>query len=112
MAALPLDLGPTPALAASKLSPALAAKAGASPASTAKARAAAQDFEAVFLNAMFAPMFSGVGEGPFSGGQAAKTWQGFLVDEYAKGFAKAGGIGIADTVYRELIAQQEARGRA
>ena len=125
MAALPMDFGPTPALAAAKLSPALAAKAaspnispavaakaGVSPASTAKARAAAQDFEAVFLNAMFGQMFSGVGEGPFSGGQAAKTWQGFLTDEYAKNFAKAGGIGIGDTVYKELIAQQEARGRA
>ena len=115
MAGLPLDFGPTPALAASKLSPALAAKAAGpkvSPAAAAKARNAAQDFEAVFLNAMLSPMFSGVGEGPFSGGQAAKTWQGFLVDEYAKSFAKKGGVGIADTVYKELIAQQEARGRA
>ena len=114
MAALPMGFGPTPALAASKLSAALAAKAArpdVPPAVAAKARGAAQDFEAVFLNAMFGQMFSGVGEGPFSGGQAAKTWQGFLTDEYAKNFAKAGGIGIADTVYKELIALQEARGR-
>jgi Rod binding domain-containing protein len=32
-----------------------------------------------------------------------------LTDEYAKSFAKGGGIGIADQVYRTLIAQQEAR---
>ena len=32
-----------------------------------------------------------------------------LTDEYAKSFAKSGGIGIADQVYRTLIAQQEAR---
>ena len=120
MAALPMDFGPTPALAAAKLSPALAAKAaspnispavakaGVSPASTVKARAAAQDFEAVFLNAMFGQMFSGVGEGPFSGGQAAKTWQGFLTEEYSRNFAKAGGIGIADSVYKQLIAVQGA----
>ena len=115
MAALPMGFGPTPALAASKLSPALAAKTASpniSPAVAARARGAAQDFEAVFLNAMFGQMFSGVGEGPFSGGHAAKTWQSFLTDEYAKNFAKAGGIGIGDTVYKELIAQQEARGRA
>ena len=115
MAALPMGFGPTPALAASKLSPALAAKAAnpdISPAVAAKARGAAQDFEAVFLNAMFGQMFAGVGEGPFSGGQAAKTWQSFLTDEYAKSFAKAGGVGIGDAVYKELIAQQEARGRA
>ena len=80
MAALPMGFGPTPALAASKLSPALAAKAArpdVPPAVAAKARATAQDFEAVFLNAMFGQMFSGVGEGPFSGGQAAKTWQAY-----------------------------------
>ena len=71
-------------------------KPGVAPAADAKARGAAQDFEAVFLNSMFTQMFSGVGEGPFSGGQAAKTWQSFLTDEYAKNFAKAGGVGIAD----------------
>ena len=81
------------------------------PPAAAKARATAQDFEAVFLNSMFSQMFSGVERGPFSGGQAARTWHSFLTNKYAKNFAKAGGIGIADTVYRELIAQQEARAK-
>ena len=36
-------------------------------------------------------------------------WRSFLTDEYSKSFAKAGGIGIADHVYRSLLAQQEAR---
>jgi Rod binding domain-containing protein len=31
-----------------------------------------------------------------------------LTDEYSKSFAKAGGIGIADQVYRTLMARQEA----
>ena len=36
----------------------------------AKARAAAEDFEAVFLNSMFSQMFTGIdGEGPFGGDQ-------------------------------------------
>jgi flagellar protein FlgJ len=75
----------------------------------AKARAAAQDFEAVFLNAMFSEMFTGVdGEGPFGGGAGAGVWRSFLTDEYAKSFSRAGGIGLADDVYRTLIAQQEA----
>ena len=75
----------------------------------AKARAAAQDFEAVFLNAMFSEMFTGVdGEGPFGGGAGAGIWRSFLTDEYAKSFSRAGGIGLADDVYRTLIAQQEA----
>jgi Rod binding domain-containing protein len=76
----------------------------------AKARATSQDFEAVFLNSMFKQMFTGVeGEGPFGGNGATGVWRSFLTDEYAKSFAKAGGIGIADQVYKTLIAQQEAR---
>jgi flagellar protein FlgJ len=75
----------------------------------AKAKAAAQDFEAVFLNSMFQNMFTGLdSEGPFGGGPAVGVWRSFLTDEYAKSFAKAGGIGIADHVYRALIGQQEA----
>ena len=73
-----------------------------------KARAAAQDFEAVFLNSMFQQMFTGLqGEGPMGGNGPTGIWRSFLTDEFAKGFAKAGGIGIADQVYRSLIAQQE-----
>jgi Rod binding domain-containing protein len=75
-----------------------------------KARAAAQDFEAVFLNSMFQHMFTGIeGDGPFGGNGATGVWRSMLTDEYAKSFAKSGGIGIADQVYRTLIAQQEAR---
>jgi len=73
----------------------------------AKAKAAGQDFEAVFLNSMFQQMFSGVGQGPFSGGPGAQIWRSFLTDEYAKSFVKAGGVGIAPQVERELLAHQE-----
>jgi Rod binding domain-containing protein len=76
----------------------------------AKARAASQDFEAVFLNSMFQQMFTGIeGDGPFGGKGSSGVWRSFLTDEYSKSFAKAGGIGIADQVYQTLIAQQEAR---
>jgi peptidoglycan hydrolase FlgJ len=74
-----------------------------------KAKAAAQNFESVFLNSMFEHMFTGIdGEGPFGGNGATKVWRSFLTDAYAKSFAKAGGIGIADQVYRSLIGHQEA----
>jgi len=77
----------------------------------AKARAAAQDFEAVFLNALLQPMFSATkAEGPFGGGTGSEVWKSMLTDEYAKSFAAAGGIGIADHVYRQLIAAQEGHG--
>ena len=94
----PLDLFNANAPAAGKLSAA----------TKAKARASSQDFEAVFLNSMFQQMSTGLqGEGPFGGGGATGMWRSFLTDEYSKSFAKAGGIGIADQVYRSLIAQQE-----
>jgi flagellar protein FlgJ len=74
-----------------------------------RAREQAVDFEAVFLNNMFSQMFTGIdGDGPFGGGKAG-VWRSFLTDEYSKSFAKAGGIGIADHVYRALLNQQEAR---
>ena len=78
------------------------------PGKEAKARGAAQDFEAVFLNSMFQHMFTGIdGDGPFGGSGAIGVWRSMLTDEYAKSLAKAGGIGIADQVYRTLMAQQE-----
>jgi Rod binding domain-containing protein len=77
----------------------------------ARAREQAVEFEAVFLNNMFSQMFTGIdGDGPFGGGGKAGVWRSFLTDEYAKSFARSGGIGIADHVYRSLLAQQEAAG--
>jgi hypothetical protein len=78
----------------------------------ARAHAAAVNFEAQFLNSMFGQMLAGVqGDGPFGGGKAVGVWRSFLSEQYAKSFAKAGGIGIADKVYHTLLAQQEARAR-
>jgi len=89
---------------------ALGSTGGPSPDAKAKARANAVDFEAMFLSTMFNNMFTSIeGEGPFGGSGAGGIWRSFLSDEYAKSFAKAGGVGIADSVYRSLLAQQEAR---
>jgi peptidoglycan hydrolase FlgJ len=75
----------------------------------ARAREQAVEFESVFLNSMFSQMFTGIdGDGPFGGGKAG-VWRSFLTEEYSKSFAKAGGIGIADHVYRALLTQQEVR---
>lgn len=73
-----------------------------------KARAVAQEFESVFLSAMLQPMVSAANDGgPFGGSAATGVWRSMLTDEYAKSFSAAGGIGIADHVYRSLIAAQE-----
>jgi Rod binding domain-containing protein len=82
--------------------------AGAASGREGKARTAAVNFEAQFLNTMFSQMLTGIdGDGPFGGGPAVGVWRSFLTDQYAKSFAKAGGIGIADKVYHALLAQQE-----
>ena len=102
VAASPLSLAPGAASALNGTDPKLTAR-------ISKAKTAGEDFEAVFLNSMFQQMFTGVGDGPFSGGPGAQVWRSFLTDEYAKSFAKSGGIGIAAQVQRELLAHQETR---
>ncbi|MGZ5835545.1 MAG: rod-binding protein [Xanthobacteraceae bacterium] len=73
------------------------------------ARANAQDFEATFLNLMFQHMFTETnGDGPVGGGTGVGVWRSFLTDEFAKSFAKQGGIGLADQVYQSLLSHQEA----
>ena len=72
-----------------------------------KAKAAAGNFEAMFINSMFQQMFTGVdGDGPMGGSGPLKIWRSFMTDQYAKTFAKNGGIGIASQVYNELLKQQ------
>ena len=72
-----------------------------------KAKGAAQDFEAMFLNQMFSQMTSGLqGEGPFGNTPGTGVWRSMLTEQYSKSFAEAGGIGISKDVYRELILQQ------
>ena len=81
-----------------------------SPQAQLKAKGAAQDFESVFLNSMFSQMTSGIkGEGPFGDTPGTGVWRSMLTEEYSKSFAKAGGVGISDDVYRTLILQQANR---
>jgi Rod binding domain-containing protein len=73
------------------------------PRGDAAARRTAQDFEAQALGALLAPMFQGLdSKGPFTGGAAEAQWRPMLVDAIAKDLAKAGGLGIADAVLREI----------
>jgi Rod binding domain-containing protein len=78
-----------------------------SPKAQARAKATATDFEAMFLNSMFANMTSGLkGEGPFGDTVGTGVWRSLLTEQYSKTFAQAGGVGIASEVYRTLIMQQ------
>ncbi len=76
----------------------------------ARLHAQAQDFEVQFVNSMFQHMYTGLeGDGPFGNSTGVGPWRSFLTEEYAKSFVKSGGIGIADSVYKSLLAHQEAR---
>jgi Rod binding domain-containing protein len=76
-------------------------------AAQAKAKATATDFEGMFINSMFSQMTSGLkGDGPFGDTPATGVWRSMLTEQYSKNFAKAGGVGISDQVFRELILQQ------
>jgi flagellar protein FlgJ len=78
-----------------------------SPQAQAKAKSTAQDFEAMFLNQMFSQMTNGLqGEGPFGNTPGTGVWRSMLTEQYSKSFAKAGGVGISNDVYRTLILQQ------
>ena len=71
-------------------------------------RKVAEEFEAVALTTMLASMFAGISsDGPLGGGYAEDTYRGLLVEEYASTLSRAGGVGIADSVYRDLLALQE-----
>jgi len=79
------------------------------PADPAAAIAAAREFEAVFLGQMIKPMFQTLDtDPPFGGGFAEGVWRDVLADEVGRAVAAAGGIGIADSVARELLRAQEA----
>lgn len=71
-------------------------------------REAAEEFESVFLNNMLQTMFGSLeGGGTWGNGTGSDAWQSFLVEEYAHSITEAGGIGLADSVERELLALQE-----
>jgi peptidoglycan hydrolase FlgJ len=67
----------------------------------------AQDFEASFLSVMLAQMFQGVDTAaPFGGGHGEQMFKSFFTDAVAKQVAKSGGVGVADSVAKEMLKLQ------
>lgn len=79
------------------------------PAAGGGAQAPAEEFEAFFLGQMLSYMFAGVDDDPLFGSHGERVFQSLLVQEYGKVMARAGGVGIADAVQRELLRQQEVK---
>ena len=75
-----------------------------------KAKKTAQEFETMFLEQTLERVFASSGtEGPLGdNGTGGAVYRSMLVKEYAGGIAKAGGVGIASQIYRELLKLQEA----
>jgi Rod binding domain-containing protein len=73
-------------------------------------RKTAQNFEASFLSQMLKPMFANLGAAkPFGGGTGEDMWRSLQVNEYGKAIAQKGGIGLADSVFREMLKLQEVK---
>ncbi|MFP5448820.1 MAG: rod-binding protein [Alphaproteobacteria bacterium] len=67
----------------------------------------AEDFEAAFLSIMMQQMFTASEvSAPFGGGQAENQFRSFLTEAFARETTKSGGIGLADTVAREMLKLQ------
>lgn len=72
-----------------------------------KAKDAGQKFEAQFLSTMFQHMFQGLEtDGPFGGGAGEEMFRSLMTEAMGKQVAKSGGIGLADTVQREILKMQ------
>ena len=103
MSALTLTAPPITGLQASVTAPASATellKRG-------QIRETAEKFEASFMSVMMQSMFAGVKTSqPFGGGQAEEMFKSLLTESMAKEVSKAGGVGLADTIQREMLKLQ------
>jgi Rod binding domain-containing protein len=67
----------------------------------------ARKFESQFLSIMLQQMFEGVKtSAPFGGGPGEDMFKSFMTDAMGQQMTRAGGIGIADTVQREMLKLQ------
>ncbi len=67
----------------------------------------AQELEASFLSEMLKNAGVGKARDAFGGGAGEDHFSTFLVQEYATATVEAGGIGLAESIYRSLIRNQE-----
>jgi len=73
----------------------------------ARIKQTAEGFESSFMSVMMQQMFEGVKtEEPFGGGQGEEMFKSVLTDAMAKQVTKAGGVGLASTIQREMLKMQ------
>ena len=100
---------PTAKLAVGMATTALGAVKQALNPSEQKIKKTADDFETMFLENMMSQVFpQEAAEGPVGdNGTGSQVYRGMLVNEYAKSVAKSGGVGMSDTIYRQMLQMQE-----
>jgi peptidoglycan hydrolase FlgJ len=106
--ALPLAL-PRPEAAAAALATGVSTAGRAHAAAgrgDAELRRAAEEFEATFLSQMLKS--AGLDKAPseFGGGEGEDQFGSFLVQEQARAMVKAGGIGLAETIFEAMKERQ------
>jgi flagellar protein FlgJ len=79
------------------------------PPDLAAVKKAAQDFEAMAIGQLLAPMFDTVdtAHGKFGGGAGEETWKPMLVAEFGKHIAAHGGFGLAAPIAAAMLRMQE-----
>ncbi len=75
----------------------------------AKTLKSAQSFESMAINQMLQPMFATEDDSDnmFSGGAGEKQFRPMLVEQIAKQMENNGGIGLTDSIDRQMLAMQE-----
>ena len=71
-------------------------------------RKAAEGLEATFLAEMLKPMGADAARESFGGGVGEEQFSSFLVQEEAKAMVKAGGIGLAESIFQSMQKSAEA----
>jgi Rod binding domain-containing protein len=93
------------------MSPVIAAPASTlPPAQVQKIQKAAQEFEAMTIGQMLAPMFATVdgSKGMFGGGEGEAAWKPMMISTMAKQMAAHGGLGLAQPIMQQMLRLQEA----
>jgi Rod binding domain-containing protein len=68
------------------------------------------EFETMFLSQMLGHMVSNMPtNGPFGGGFGEEMFRSMQVDEWSKALVNRGGIGLAQSITREILRLQEQR---
>jgi Rod binding domain-containing protein len=103
-----VDLSITPPVPAPQvLAPSAGAVSAAELARRGKIHETAQKFEASFLSSMLQSMFEGTEtEAPFGGGPGETMFRSVMTEAMAKQVTKAGGVGVAASVEREMLKLQ------